>query len=97
MAGKARAWLAKQFEATEPARGPWPNRMLGSRSDADDAVQEFRLLPKRSDPAGVNNLGGWLTTAVARVCLVMLRSRSHRVRSTWRSRTRAYCESRGWN
>ena len=92
-----RAWLAKQFEATEPARGPWPNRMLGSRSDADDAVQEFRLLPKRSDPAGVNNLGGWLTTAVARVCLVMLRSRSHRVRSTWRSRTRAYCESRGWN
>ena len=53
-------------------------RMLGSLSDADDAVRESWLNLSRSDPAGVKNLGGWLTTVVARVCLDMLRPRRSR-------------------
>src|SRR5262245_64488726 len=52
--------------------------MLGSRSEADDAVQEAWLRLSRSDTSGVENLGGWLTTVVARVCLDMLRSRESR-------------------
>jgi RNA polymerase sigma-70 factor, ECF subfamily len=48
-------------------------RMLGSLSEADDAVQESWLRLSRSDPSRVANLGGWLTTVVARVCLDMLR------------------------
>jgi len=52
--------------------------MLGSLSDADDAVRESWLNLSRSDPAGVKNLGGWLTTVVARVCLDMLRPRRSR-------------------
>ncbi len=53
-------------------------RMLGSWSDADDAVQEAWLRLHRSDAAGITNPGGWLTTVVGRVCLDMLRSRSSR-------------------
>jgi RNA polymerase sigma factor (sigma-70 family) len=53
-------------------------RMLGSMSDADDAVQEAWLRFARSDTSGVQNLGGWLTTVVARVCLSMLRARGSR-------------------
>ena len=53
-------------------------RMLGSLSEADDAVQEAWLRLSRSDTSGVENLGGWLTTVVARVCLDMLRSRKSR-------------------
>lgn len=53
-------------------------RMLGSMSDADDAVQEAWVRLDRSAPTGVDNLGGWLTTVVARVCLDMLRSRKAR-------------------
>ncbi len=53
-------------------------RMLGSLSEADDAVQEAWLRLARSDTAAVENLGGWLTTVVARVCLDMLRSRTSR-------------------
>src|SRR6266853_1908702 len=53
-------------------------RMLGSLSEADDAVQESWLHLSRSDTSGVENLGGWLTTVVARVCLDMLRSRNSR-------------------
>jgi RNA polymerase sigma-70 factor, ECF subfamily len=53
-------------------------RMLGSLSEADDAVQESWLRLSRSDPSRVANLGGWLTTVVARVCLDMLRSRKSR-------------------
>src|SRR2546427_11959111 len=49
-----------------------------SRSDADDAVQEAWLRLSRSDTSGIENLGGWLTTVVARVCLDMLRSRASR-------------------
>jgi RNA polymerase sigma-70 factor (ECF subfamily) len=52
--------------------------MLGSQSEADDAVQESWLRLDRSDTGGVVNLGGWLTTIVARVCLDMLRSRASR-------------------
>jgi DNA-directed RNA polymerase specialized sigma24 family protein len=52
--------------------------MLGSLSEADDAVQEAWLHLSRSDTSGVDNLGGWLTTIVARVCLDMLRSRTSR-------------------
>jgi RNA polymerase sigma-70 factor (ECF subfamily) len=52
--------------------------MLGSRSEADDAVQEAWLRLSRSDASGVKNLAGWLTTVVARVCLDMLRSRQSR-------------------
>src|SRR5262249_7648497 len=53
-------------------------RMLGSRSEADDAVQEAWLRLSRSDTSGVKNLAGWLTTVVARVCLDLLRSRNSR-------------------
>jgi RNA polymerase sigma-70 factor (ECF subfamily) len=53
-------------------------RMLGSRSEADDAVQEAWLRLSRSDTSDVANLGGWLTTVVARVCLDMLRARRAR-------------------
>src|SRR5256886_11843247 len=52
--------------------------MLGSRTDADDAVQEAWIRLSRADTSGVENLGGWLTTVVARVCLDMLRSRKVR-------------------
>jgi RNA polymerase sigma-70 factor (ECF subfamily) len=53
-------------------------RMLGSQSEADDAVQEAWLRLQRSDASSIDNLGGWLTTVVARVCLDMLRSRTSR-------------------
>src|SRR6266540_4412257 len=53
-------------------------RMLGSPSEADDAVQEAWLRLSRADPSRVGNLGGWLTTVVARVCLDMLRVRTSR-------------------
>ena len=52
--------------------------MLGSLTEADDAVQEAWLRLSRADTSGVDNLGGWLTTVVARVCLDMLRSRKAR-------------------
>src|SRR5215831_21065558 len=71
-------WLAEQFEAERPHLQAVAYRMLGSLSEADDAVQESWLRLSRSDTSGVLNLGGWLTTAVARVCLDMLRSRNSR-------------------
>lgn len=52
--------------------------MLGSQSEADDAVQESWLRLSRSDSCGIEHLGGWLTTVVARVCLDMLRARTAR-------------------
>ena len=52
--------------------------MLGSLSESDDALQEAWLRVSRSDASGVENLGGWLTRVVARVCLDMLRSRKSR-------------------
>ena len=71
-------WLAERFEAHRPHLRAVAYRMLGSASEADDAVQEAWLRLSRSDTDGVENLGGWLTTVVARVCLDMLRSRDSR-------------------
>src|SRR6266496_270472 len=71
-------WLAEQFEAERPHLRAVAYRMLGSLSEADDAVQESWLHLSRSKTSGVENLGGWLTTVVARVCLDLLRSRNSR-------------------
>jgi RNA polymerase sigma factor (sigma-70 family) len=68
-------WLADRFEEHRPHLRAAAYRMLGSVSEADDAVQEAWLRLSRSDASGIENLGGWLTTVVARVCLNMLRSR----------------------
>jgi RNA polymerase sigma factor (sigma-70 family) len=70
--------LAERFEANRTRLRAVGYRMLGSVSEADDAVQEAWLRLSRSDPSGVENLDGWLTTVVARVCLDMLRSRKAR-------------------
>src|SRR5437660_1775845 len=71
-------WLAEQFEANRTHLQAVAYRMLGSLSEADDAVQESWLRLSRSDTSAIENLGGWLTTVVARVCLDMLRSRNSR-------------------
>ncbi len=71
-------WLAEQFEANRTHLRAVAYRMLGSPSEADDAVQESWLHLSRSGTSGVEKLGGWLTTVVARVCLDMLRSRKSR-------------------
>ncbi len=70
-----RNWLAEQFEENRGHLRGVAYRMLGSLSDADDAVQESWLRLSRNGADGIDNLGGWLTTVVARVCLDMLRSR----------------------
>src|SRR2546421_11698795 len=71
-------WLAERFEENRTHLRAVAYRMLGSLSDADDAVQEAWLRLSRSGASGVENLGGWLTTVVARVSLDMLRSRQSR-------------------
>jgi len=71
-------WLAERFEAHRPRLHAVAHRMLGSAAEADDAMQEAWLRLSRSDPSGVENMGGWLTTIVARVCLDLLRSRQSR-------------------
>jgi RNA polymerase sigma-70 factor (ECF subfamily) len=71
-------WLAKRFEENRAHLRAVGYRMLGSLSEADDAVQEAWLRLSRSDISGIENLGGWLTTVVGRVCLDMLRSRTSR-------------------
>src|ERR671911_2715404 len=71
-------WLVEQFEAHRAHLRAVAYRMLGSMSEADDAVQEAWLRLSRSDTSDVENLGGWLTTVVGRVCLDMLRSRRSR-------------------
>jgi len=71
-------WLAEEFEQNRGHLRGVAYRMLGSLSDADDAVQEAWLKLSRSDVGKVENLGGWLTTVVARVCLDMLRTRKAR-------------------
>ena len=73
-----RDWLAEQFESHRPHLNSVAYRMLGSVSEAEDAVQEAWLRLSRSDTAAVANLGGWLTTVVGRVCLDMLRARRAR-------------------
>src|SRR5579859_2363170 len=70
--------LAEQFETNRTHLRAVAYRMLGSLSEADDAVQESWLRLSRSDTSGVTNLGGWLTTVVGRVCLDMLRARASR-------------------
>lgn len=70
--------LAEGFEAHRGHLRAVAYRMLGSLSEADDAVQEAWLRLSRSDTGAVRNLGGWLTTVVGRVCLDMLRSRTAR-------------------
>jgi RNA polymerase sigma factor (sigma-70 family) len=71
-------WLAERFEENRAHLRAVAYRMLGSPAEADDAVQEAWLRLGRSDTSGVENLSGWLTTVVARVCLDMLRSRTSR-------------------
>jgi RNA polymerase sigma-70 factor (ECF subfamily) len=71
-------WLAERFEENRARLRAVAYRMLGSVSEADDAVQEAWLRLGRSDTSDVENLGGWLTTVVGRVCLDMLRSRKAR-------------------
>ena len=71
-------FLAEKFEANRVHLRAVAYRMLGSTGEVDDAVQETRLRLSRSDTSAVENLGGWLTTVVARVCLDMLRSRKSR-------------------
>ena len=73
-----RDWLAERFEEHRAHLRAVAYRMLGSLTEADDAVQESWIRLSRSGGSGVENLGGWLTTAVARVCLDMLRSRRSR-------------------
>ena len=71
-------WLAQRFEEHRPRLRAVAYRMLGSLSEADDAVQDAWLRVSRADTSQVENLGGWLTTIVARVSLNLLRSRNTR-------------------
>ena len=71
-------WLADRFEEHRPHLRAVAYRMLGSLAEADDAVQDTWLRLTRAGADEVENLGGWLTTVVARVCLNMLRSRATR-------------------
>ncbi|HEX2320758.1 MAG TPA: sigma factor [Streptosporangiaceae bacterium] len=71
-------WLAQRFEENRAHMQGVAFRMLGSASEADDAVQEAWLRLSRSDTSDVGNLTGWLTTVVARICLDMLRTRASR-------------------
>jgi RNA polymerase sigma factor (sigma-70 family) len=71
-------WLADRFEEHRPHLRAVAYRMLGSLAEADDAVQDAWLRVSRAGAGEVENLGGWLTTIVARVCLNMLRARTTR-------------------
>ena len=71
-------FLAEQFEANRPRLRAVAYRMLGATAEVDDAVQETWLRLSRTETAAVDNLGGWLTTVIARICLDMLRSRKSR-------------------
>ncbi len=71
-------WLAERFAEHRPHLRAVAYRMLGSLSEADDAVQDAWLRASRADTSDVENLRGWLTTVLARVSLNMLRSRRTR-------------------
>src|SRR5919106_5103100 len=71
-------WQAERFEEHRARLRAVAYRMLGSVSEADDAIQDAWLRFSRADTTDVENLGGWLTTVVARVCLNMLRARRSR-------------------
>jgi RNA polymerase sigma factor (sigma-70 family) len=71
-------WQAEQFERNRRHLRAVAQRMLGSAAEADDAVQEAWFRLSRADTAGVENMRGWLTTVVSRICLDMLRARQSR-------------------
>ncbi|MGG4495010.1 sigma-70 family RNA polymerase sigma factor [Brevibacillus reuszeri] len=71
-------WLANRFEAHRKHLQAVAYRMLGSLNEAEDAVQESWLRLSRAEASGIENMGGWLTTVVSRICLDMLRSRKSR-------------------
>jgi len=73
-----RDWLAERCEANRAHLRAVAHRMLGSSTDAEDAVQQAWLRVNRADGEEIENVGGWLTTIVARICLDMLRSRKVR-------------------
>src|SRR6266545_8324676 len=73
-----RDWLTDHFEQERPRLRGVAYRMLGSVAEAEDALQEAWLRISRADTSSVENLTGWLTTVVARVCLNMLRTRGSR-------------------
>jgi RNA polymerase sigma factor (sigma-70 family) len=75
--------LAARFERSRPRLRSVAYRMLGSATEADDAVQEAWLRLDRTGPDGIDNLDAWLITVVGRVCLDMLRSRTSRRESSW--------------
>ncbi len=79
-------WLADRFQEHRPRLRSVAYRMLGSLSEADDAVQDAWLRASRKDANEVDNVGGWLTTIVARVCLNMLRSRNRRREESFEER-----------
>src|SRR5215469_15970301 len=72
------SWMAERFEAHRERLEQVARRILGSEGEAGDAVQEAWLRFSRTDPNAVDNLGGWLTTVVARICLDILRTRKSR-------------------
>lgn len=76
--GSGAEWLAQQFELNRGHLRAVAYRMLGSVSEAEDAVQEAWLRLSRADGTEIDNLGGWLTTVVSRICLDSLRARSAR-------------------
>src|SRR5215831_18196913 len=71
-------WLAAEFERQRPHLRAVGYRMLGSMTEADDAVQEAWARLSRGDPGGTDDLRGWLTVTVGRICLDMLRTRRSR-------------------
>ena len=87
---KRREWLAQEFERQRPYLRGVTYRMLGSISEADDAVQEAWVRLERRDPGGTDDLRGWLTVVVGRICLYMLRTR----RSPRETMPAAGCQSR---
>lgn len=81
-------FLAERFEENRTRLKAVAYRMLGSQTEADDAVQEAWIRLSRSDDRRIENLSGWLTTVVGRVCLDMLRSRRSRREEPWRRSSR---------
>ncbi|MET7708425.1 sigma-70 family RNA polymerase sigma factor [Micromonospora sp. NPDC005413] len=75
--------LARRFEENRPRLWAVAQRMLGSGAEAEDAVQDTWLRLSRADVAGIDNLPGWLTTTVGRVCLDRLRTRTARPEQPW--------------
>ncbi|GAA5185925.1 RNA polymerase sigma factor SigJ [Rugosimonospora acidiphila] len=71
-------WFAEQFEANRPHLRAVAYRMLGSLTEADDALQEAWIRTTRADSRTIGNIGGWLTTLVGRVCIDLLRARQSR-------------------